>query len=83
VARLPLLEPRRLPTRLEKFRIDPGIHCGMMGPIIAVCDRLVPISNGDLCVVLVTQRRIRFDRYDKKLYRGLAAYRVVAILPKE
>jgi transcriptional regulator with XRE-family HTH domain len=80
---LPLLDPRQLPTRFQRFKIDPGIHCGLLGPILAVCDKLLPIRNDDLAVVLLTQRRIRFDRYDKKLYRGRTAYRVTAILPKE
>ena len=80
---LPLLHPRRLPTTDQKFRIDPDISCGLMGPIWAVCDRLKPVRNGDLAVVLVSQRIIRFDRYSKRLYKGMPAYRVTAILPKE
>ena len=54
-----------------------------MGPIWAVCDQCLPVKEGALCVVLISDRKIRFDRYDKKLYKGLRAYRVTAIVPKE
>ena len=80
---LPLINPRQLPTEHQKFRIDPHISCGLMGPVWAVCDQCLPVMEGALTVVLVTKRRIRFDRYDGKLYKGLSAYRVTAILPKE
>ena len=81
--RLPLLQPRHLPTKYQKFRIDPDISYCQMGPVYAECDQCLPLENGALCVVLLTQRRIRFDRYDKKLYKGRPAYRVTAIVPKE
>ena len=80
---LPLLHPRKLPTRFQKFRVDPNIECGLMGPVWAVCDQLKPVDDGMLTVVLMSHRKIRFDRYDKRLYKGMPAYRVVAILPKE
>ena len=80
---LPLLHPRRLPTNHQKFRIDPQISCGLMGPVWAVCDQCEPVEEDKLCVVVVSERKIRFDRYSKKFYEGLPAYRVTAILPKK
>ena len=80
---LPLINPRQLPSEHQKFRIDPQIQCGLMGPVWAVCDQAMPVENGELTVVLMSNRRIRFDRYDGKLYKDLPAYRVTAILPKE
>ena len=80
---LPLLHPRQLPTHFERFKVDPHISCGLMGPVWAVCEQFEHVDDGMLTVVLTSQRKIRFDRYDKRLYKGMPAYRVTAILPKE